>query len=59
MAASDKQAVIAILPDVNIVSIGGCSIMDRGKNAIVPLWTRSFAAAASIRSCSVSASGHD
>ena len=37
MAASDKQAVVAILPDVNIVSIGGCSIMDRGKNAIVPL----------------------
>jgi len=37
MAASDKQAVIAILPDVNIVSIGGCSIMDRGKNAIIPL----------------------
>ncbi len=37
MAASDKQSVIAMLPDVNIVSIGGCSIMDRGKAAIVPL----------------------
>jgi molybdenum storage protein len=36
MAASDKQAVISILPDVNIVSMGGCSIMDRGKDAIVP-----------------------
>lgn len=37
MAASDQQAVIAMLPNVNIVSIGGCSIMDRGKDAIVPL----------------------
>lgn len=37
MAASDRQPVIAMLPKVNIVSMGGCSIMDRGKDAIVPL----------------------
>ena len=37
MAASDTQEVRRILPDVNIVSLGGLSIMDRGKDAIVPI----------------------
>ena len=37
LAATDAQQVIPILPDVHVVHIGGASIMDRGKDAIVPL----------------------
>lgn len=37
LAASDAEQVIPILPDVHVVHIGGASIMDRGKAAIVPL----------------------
>jgi molybdenum storage protein len=37
LAATDTQPVIPILPDVNVVHIGGASILDRGKDAIVPL----------------------
>ena len=36
MAATDTVQVLPILPDVNIVSLGGRSIIDRGKGAIVP-----------------------
>jgi molybdenum storage protein len=37
LAEADSQEVIPILPDVHVVHIGGASIMDRGKGAIVPL----------------------
>ena len=37
MAATDTQQVTRILRDLNIVSLGGLSILDRGKDAIVPL----------------------
>jgi molybdenum storage protein len=37
LAASDAQEVLPILPDVHVVHIGGASILDRGKAALVPL----------------------
>jgi molybdenum storage protein len=37
LAATDSEQVIPILPDVHVVHIGGASILDRGKDAIVPL----------------------
>ena len=37
LAASDDQPVIPILPDVHIVHLGGASILDRGKAALLPL----------------------
>lgn len=37
LAASDTQTVLPILPDAHVVHIGGASILDRGKAAIVPL----------------------
>jgi molybdenum storage protein len=37
LAESDAQQVIPILPDVHVVHIGGASILDRGKAALVPL----------------------
>jgi molybdenum storage protein len=36
LAETDTQEVIPILPDVHVVHIGGVSILDRGKDAIVP-----------------------
>ena len=35
--ARTESAVSAILPDVNVVQIGGHSIMDRGRSALLPL----------------------
>ncbi len=37
LAATDAQEVIPILPDVHVVHIGGASILDRGRDAIIPL----------------------
>jgi molybdenum storage protein len=37
LAAADAQQVIPILPDVHVVHIGGASILDRGRDAILPL----------------------
>lgn len=37
LAATDQQQVLPILPDVHVVHIGGASILDRGKAAVVPL----------------------
>jgi molybdenum storage protein len=37
LAATDTQQVIPILPDVHVVHIGGASILDRGRDAILPL----------------------
>ncbi|MCS6863948.1 MAG: hypothetical protein RMJ56_02590 [Gemmataceae bacterium] len=37
LTATDQQPVLPILPDVHVVHIGGASILDRGKAAIVPL----------------------
>lgn len=37
LAAADAQEVIPILPDVHVVHIGGASILDRGRDAILPL----------------------
>ncbi len=39
--ATGKNPHFAILPWVNVVKIGGQSIMDRGRSAVYPLWTRS------------------
>jgi molybdenum storage protein len=36
LLATDSP-VAAILPDVNVIQIGGCSIMDRGRSAVLPL----------------------
>ncbi|HXB21686.1 MAG TPA: hypothetical protein VNV88_09905 [Candidatus Solibacter sp.] len=35
--AGTESSVTAILPDVNVVHIGGRSIMDRGRSALLPL----------------------
>jgi len=35
--ASTESAVTAILPDVNVVQIGGRSIIDRGRSALLPV----------------------
>ena len=35
--AGTEGQVVAILPDVNIIQIGGRSIMDRGRSALLPL----------------------
>lgn len=37
LTATDKQPVIPILPDVHVIHIGGASILDRGRDAILPL----------------------
>lgn len=37
VVARTETAVSAILPDVNIIQIGGRSIMDRGRSALLPL----------------------
>ena len=37
LSATDTQEVIPILPDVHVVHIGGASILDRGRSAIIPL----------------------
>ncbi|MDP8979469.1 MAG: uridylate kinase [Acidobacteriota bacterium] len=35
--ASTESAVISILPELNVVQIGGRSIMDRGRSAVLPV----------------------
>src|SRR5437763_10604117 len=35
--ARTESEVAPILPDVNVIQIGGCSIMDRGRSALLPL----------------------
>ncbi len=35
--ANTETPVTAILPDVNVIQIGGRSIMDRGRTALLPL----------------------
>ena len=35
--ARTESEVVPILPDVNVIQIGGCSIMDRGRSALLPL----------------------
>lgn len=37
LARTDTEDVLPILPDANVIAIGGCSIMDRGREAILPL----------------------
>jgi molybdenum storage protein len=37
LAATDDQPVLCIIPDVHVVHIGGASILDRGRDAIIPL----------------------
>jgi len=37
IAETDKKEVRRMVPDVNMVSIGGQSIMDRGRDAILPI----------------------
>ena len=34
--ARTESEVVPILPDVNVIQIGGCSIMDRGRSALLP-----------------------
>src|SRR5205807_3386198 len=37
MALLDRQPVIQILPDANVIKIGGQSFIDRGRAAVFPL----------------------
>ncbi len=37
MARLDRQPVIQILPDANVIKIGGQSFIDRGREAVFPL----------------------
>lgn len=37
MAALDKQPVIQVLPEANVIKIGGQSFIDRGRAAVLPL----------------------
>ena len=37
LAETDKQPAIPILPDANVVKIGGQSFIDRGRSAVLPL----------------------
>ena len=37
MASLDNQPVVQILPDANVVKIGGQSFIDRGRAAVFPL----------------------
>ncbi len=37
LAANDTEPVLPILPDVHVVHLGGASILDRGKAALLPL----------------------
>jgi len=37
MAALDTQSVVQILPDANVIKIGGQSFIDRGREAVFPL----------------------
>jgi molybdenum storage protein len=37
MAALDKQPTIQIIPDANVIKIGGQSFIDRGRVAVLPL----------------------
>lgn len=37
LASTESESVLRMLPDVNVISIGGRSILDRGKDALVPL----------------------
>ena len=37
LLARTESPVTAILPDINIIQIGGRSIMDRGRSALLPL----------------------
>jgi molybdenum storage protein len=48
IAQTDSGRGLKVFPDVTLVSIGGQSIFDRGKAAILPLstsWSRSSATA--------------
>ena len=37
LTASDTEPVLQILPDVHVVHLGGASMLDRGKAALLPL----------------------
>jgi molybdenum storage protein len=37
MASTETEEELAILPDVNVIALGGQSILDRGKEALFPL----------------------
>jgi molybdenum storage protein len=37
MASTETEKELAILPDVNVIALGGQSILDRGKEALFPL----------------------
>jgi len=37
ISATSTQTELAILPDVNVIALGGQSILDRGKKALVPV----------------------
>src|ERR687884_986187 len=37
MASLDTQSVIQILPDANVIKVGGQSFIDRGREAVFPL----------------------
>ena len=37
MASTETENELAILPDVNVIAVGGQSLLDRGKAALFPL----------------------
>src|SRR4051812_15489785 len=37
MAQTGRQALVKIIPDANVVKIGGQSFIDRGRSAVFPL----------------------
>jgi molybdenum storage protein len=37
IGSTEAESVLKMLPDVNVVAIGGRSILDRGKDALIPL----------------------
>src|SRR5262245_8749135 len=37
MASTETENELAILPDVNVIAVGGQSLLDRGKSALFPL----------------------
>src|SRR5438105_2961310 len=37
LSQTDKQPMLLLLPDTNVIKIGGQSILDRGRTALLPV----------------------
>ena len=49
LARVDQQPTIQILPDANVIKIGGQSIIDRGRAAVFPVLKKSLPTSSSTR----------